>query len=357
MSKREKVPDRKYRFLLALTLPTMPVVGYLIGNNYYTLIFGIVVIGLLDFVVGRDRRNPPPEALPALERERLYRTILYVCAAADLAIIGWGAAVVGKGDLSAAQALGLMLSVGFVTGAQGITFAHELGHARSKFDQLLAKVLLTAVCYGHFFIEHNRGHHVRVATPEDPASARLGESFYAFYPRTLIGSWLNAWRLEAERLKRHALPFWTWRNQMLWFTAVPAALFGTLWLALGPLAAVLYAVQSWMAFTLLETVNYVQHYGLARRRLESGAYERFAHWHSWNASETLTNCFLIHLQRHSDHHENPSRAYQALLHHDNSPQLPTGYSGMLPLALVPPLWFAVMHPRLRALSQEAVSPR
>src|SRR5215467_7367084 len=118
---------RRYRFLLALTLPTMPLVGYHIGNNYYTLIFGIVVIGLLDFIVGRDRRNPPPETMPALEREPLYRTVLYACAAADLAVIAWGAIVVSKGDLSPAQALGLMLSVGFVTGAQGITFAHELG--------------------------------------------------------------------------------------------------------------------------------------------------------------------------------------------------------------------------------------
>jgi|SRR5882672_2271254 len=340
---------RRYRFLLALTLPTMPLVGYSIGNNYYTLIFGIVVIGLLDFVVGRDRRNPSPEALPTLERERLYRAILYICAAVDLAIIGWGAAVVARGELSPAQTLGLMLSVGFVTGAQGITFAHELGHARSKADQLLAKVLLTAVCYGHFFIEHNRGHHVRVATPDDPASARFGETFYSFYVRTLTGSWLNAWKLEAERLRRHGLRFWTWRNQMLWFTTVPVLVFGTLWLALGPLAAALYVVQSWMAFTLLEAVNYVQHYGLARRQVKNGGYERVAHHHSWNASETLTNCFLIHLQRHSDHHENPSRAYQALHLYPDGPELPTGYSGMLPLAFVPPLWFAVMNPRLKAM--------
>src|SRR5215831_5749123 len=222
---------RRYRFLLALTLPTMPVVGYLIGNNFYTLIVGIGVIALLDFVLGRDRRNPEAAQLPTLESDRFYRAILYACAVADLALIGWGAAVGGSAGLSPAQTLGVMLSVGFVTGAQGITFAHELGHARSKVDQLLAKVLLTAVCYGHFFIEHNRGHHVRVATLEDPASARFGETFYAFYLRTLAGSWLSAWRLEAERLRRHALPFWTWRNQMLWFTTVPAVLFGTLWLA------------------------------------------------------------------------------------------------------------------------------
>src|SRR5262252_8466913 len=321
---------RKYRFLLALTLPAIPLAGVVYGNNFVTLIYGIVVVGLLDLVVGRDRSNPPADALPTLESQMSYRALLYVCAALDLSLIVWGAWVAGRGDLSPVQTAGLMLSVGFVTGAQGITFAHELGHARSKFDQFLAKVLLTSVCYGHFFIEHNRGHHVRVATPEDPASARLGESFYAFYPRTLAGSWLNAWKLEAERLKRHALPFWTWRNQMLWFTVVPVLIAAAFALAWGAIAAVFY---------------FVQHYGLARRRLENGAYERFGHRHSWNASETLTNCFLIHLQRHSDHHENPSRAYQALMHRESGPQLPTGYSGMLPLALAPPLWFAVMNRR------------
>ena len=340
---------RKYRFLLALTLPAMPVVGYLIGNNFCTLIYGIVVVGLLDFVVGKDRRNPPADALPALGEARFYRAILYTCSALDLALIVWGATIAGRGGLSPVQTLGLMLSVGFVTGAQGITFAHELGHARSKFDQFLSKVLLTSVCYGHFFVEHNRGHHVRVATPDDPASARFGESFYAFYPRTLAGSWLSAWRLEAERLRRHGRRRLAWRNQMLWFTALPPLVAAAFALAWGSSAALFFVVQSWMAFTLLEAVNYVQHYGLARRRLESGAYERFAHCHSWNASEALTNSFLIHLQRHSDHHENPSRPYQALIHHEEGPQLPTGYSGMLPLAFVPPLWFAVMHRRLEAL--------
>jgi len=341
---------RQYRFLLALTLPTMPVTGYLIGYNFYTPIVGIVVIGLLDFVVGRDPRNPPAEAMHALEDARFYRAIVYTCAALDLALIAWGAMIAGRGALSPVQILGLALSVGFVTGAQGITFAHELGHKRSRFDQLLAKMLLTAVCYGHFFIEHNRGHHVRVATPEDPASARFGESFYVFYARTLAGSWLHAWRLERERLQRHGFRFFGWHNQMLWFTAVPVVLAAGCWLAWGKGAALFFFAQSWMAFTLLEAVNYVQHYGLARV-LENETYERVAHRHSWNASETLTNCFLIHLQRHSDHHENPSRRYQALQLYDDGPRLPTGYSGMLPLALVPPLWFAVMNPRLRAVGR------
>jgi alkane 1-monooxygenase len=337
---------RRYRFLLALLLPVMPVHGYLAGNNWYTLVVGFVVIALLDFVFGEDQSNPAPETVPAPEDSRLYSWILYACSAADLALIVWGASVVGS--LSTFQALGLMLSIGFVTGAQGITIAHELGHKRSRADRLLSRVLLTAACYGHFYIEHNRGHHVRVATADDPASARAGESFYAFYPRTLAGSWRHAWRLEGERLPRRGSGWWSWRNQMLWFTAVPVVVtlaFGRAW---GPAAALLFLVQAWAAFTLLEAINYVQHYGLARKSLAGGGHERVGRAHSWNASATLTNALLIHLARHSDHHENPSRRYQALMHYDDSPQLPAGYPAMLLLALAPPLWFSVMDPRLGA---------
>ena len=339
---------RKYRFLLALTVTLLPVQGYMLGNNYLALIIGLPVIALLDFLVGRDRRNPLPAELSLLEDDGFYRAILYAYVPIHLGLILLGATVVARGELSPAQTLGLMLSIGFVTGAQGITVAHELGHKKSRLERLLAKILLTTVCYGHFFIEHNRGHHVRVATRDDPASARYRENFYAFYARTVIGSYRNAWRLESARLKQRGWPFWSWHNQMLWFTAVPLVIALLFWSNLGPMAALFFLVQAWMAFTLLELVNYIEHYGLARKKLDTGRHEPVTHHHSWNASETLSNCFLIHLQRHSDHHVNPTRRYQALMHYDNSPQLPTGYSGMLMLALLPPLWFAVMNPRVRA---------
>lgn len=334
----------KYRFLLALLMPAMPVHGYLAGNNFYTLAVGFVVIALLDFAFGEDRRNADALESEALQESRFHTVILWTCAIADLALIVWGASVVGT--LSAVQAFGLMLSVGFVTGAQGITVAHELGHSRHDVERVLARVLLTGVAYGHFHIEHNRGHHVRVATPEDPASARAGQSFYAFYPRAVARGWLHAWWLERERLERRRLPFWHWRNQMLWFTAVPPLAMLGLGLAWGPLAALFYAVQAWMAFTLLEAVNYMQHYGLSRRPMPNGAYEKVLRAHAWNAPEAVSNVFLIHLARHSDHHENPWRRYPALRHYEDSPRLPTGYPAMLLLALVPPLWFSVMDPRL-----------
>lgn len=338
----------RYRFLLALAVTSLPVVGYVHGQNGYALIVGFGIIPLLDLLLGKDVRNPSPRAMADLEEARIFRWITYVYVPIHLALILWGAIVVSQGEWSLAQRLGFMLSVGFVTGAQGITVAHELGHKKSKLERILAQVLLVTVCYGHFYIEHNRGHHVRVATFADPASARLGESFYAFYLRTVIGSFASAWYLENQRLAQLGLPMLHWRNQMLWYIAVPILICATFWATLGTVAAVFFVVQSVMAFSLLEAVNYIEHYGLARKQLEDGHHERVNELHSWNAPQFLTNCFLIHLQRHPDHHKNPTRRYQALLHYEASPQLPTGYAGSILLALLPPLWFAVMDRRVRA---------
>ena len=338
----------RYRFLLALAITSLPVVGYLHGQNWYTFIVGFGVFPLLDLVVGKDLHNPAPEAMARLEEARIFRFVTYAYVPIHIGLILWGAVVVSHGEWTFGQRLGFMLSIGFVTGAQGITIAHELGHKKSKLERFLSQVLLVTVCYGHFYIEHNRGHHVRVATFEDPASARLGESFYAFYPRTVWGSFASAWHLETQRLAQFGLPALHWRNQMLWYIGLPIAICGGFWAALGPVAAVFFIVQSVMAFSLLEVVNYLEHYGLARQQLENGRYERVNELHSWNAPQFLTNCFLIHLQRHPDHHMNPTRRYQALLHHAASPQLPTGYAGSVLLALIPPLWFAVMDRRVHA---------
>jgi alkane 1-monooxygenase len=195
-----------------------------------------------------------------------------------------------------------------------------------------------------------------VATREDPATARFGESFYHFYPRALLGSFRSAWRLDAGRLRRSARHPLGWHNQMLWFIGVPLLIVAALWVAFGPRAALFFLGQSAMAFTVLEAINYLQIYGLVRERHPDGRIESVTHRHSWNASEAVTNCCLINLQRHADHHDNPGRPYQALRHHDGSPQLPTGYAGMLLVALVPPLWFKIMNPRVARLHGEAVRP-
>ena len=233
-----------------------------------------------------------------------------------------------------------------VVGGIAINTAHELGHKRANSERWLSRVALAQTGYGHFFIEHNRGHHVRVATPEDPASSRLGESFWAFLPRTVAGSLRSAWGIEAARLDRLGKSHWTLRNDVLGAWAMTVVLFAVLAIAFGPVVLPYLLIQAVLGFSLLEVVNYLEHYGLLRSKREDGRYERCLPEHSWNSNNVASNVLLYHLQRHSDHHANPTRRYQALRHVEEAPQLPTGYAGMIVLAWFPPLWRRVMDPRL-----------
>lgn len=338
-----------HRFLWAalLTAVPLPVIGWLLGQNWFTVALVVGVLPLADAVMGKDFGNPAEEPHPASDHSNLLRWNLYAYVPVQLAMIAWGAAVFAGGSLSDGQALGLLLSVGLVTGGQGITVAHELGHRRSRTDRSLARLLLVTVCYGHFHIEHNRGHHARVATPDDPSTARFGETLYAFLPRALWGSLRSAWRLEAARLGRRGRPLFGPHNQMLWFAAAPVLIGAALFALWGGVALLFFAGQAVVACVLLEAINYVEHYGLVRAVSNAGRLERVDARHSWNASERLSNACLFNLQRHADHHANPNRPYPLLRDDPASPQLPTGYPGMLLLALWPPLWFRIMNPRVQ----------
>jgi alkane 1-monooxygenase len=321
------------RFLLALTTAAAPVAGHLQGQYWHAFAVFFVVIPILDFAFGRGTAPAGAAELARLEGSALFRFILYAWVPLQIGLIGWGAWLISSIEQTTNQVL-FTLSVGLATGATGITIAHELGHKRPALERFLSLVLLVSVSYGHFPVEHNRGHHVRVATPEDPASARFGEGFWRFLPRTLAGSLIDAWRIDRRAV---ALP---WMASFFLATV--------LGFAFGPLAVAFFFGQSAMAVLLLEAVNYVEHYGLQRKRLADGRYERPDARHAWDAYERLSNCFLVHLQRHADHHLHPTRPYAALQPQPRSPQLPTGYAGMLLLAFVPPLWFAVMNPRVPA---------
>lgn len=307
------------------------------------VIFGL--IPLLDVLVGDDGRNPPEEVYARLSADRYYRWCTYLF----LPLLYTGLIISGYlwtlNSLSLVDKIGLATTMGLVNGI-GINAAHELGHRAERHEQWLAKIALAPTCYGHFFVEHNRGHHVRVATPEDPASARFGESLWEFLPRSVTGSFRSAWKLENHRLTRAGRNTWTTRNHILQSWALTVVLFGGLLAVFGIGIAPYLALQSLLAIFLLETVNYVEHYGLLRKQRHSGRYERCAARHSWNSDRLVTNIFLFHLQRHSDHHANPRRRYQTLRTVDDAPQLPAGYAGMVLLALVPPLWRSVMDHRV-----------
>jgi alkane 1-monooxygenase len=343
---------KRYAWLLGLLVPTLPFLSWGLVEAtglgvfwFYGLFLVFGVFPPLDLALGMDARNPPDGVIKWLEQDRYYRWCTYLYLPIQYAGLVFACWEWSHGRLSTLDSVGLALTVAMVSGI-AINTAHELGHKRASLERWLSKVALAQSGYGHFFIEHNRGHHVRVATPEDPASARLGESFYAFLPRTVLGSLRSAWELEGVRLRRSGSSPWTVRNDILNAWAMTVVLFGALVAAFGVVVLPYLLIQAVIGFSLLEVVNYLEHYGLLRQRREDGRYERTRPEHSWNSNNTASNVLLYHLQRHSDHHANPIRRYQALRHVEEAPQLPTGYAGMILLAVLPPVWRAVMDRRL-----------
>jgi alkane 1-monooxygenase len=282
-----------------------------------------------------------------MEGDRYYRWIVYAYIPIQYGVTIYGAWLAMRPQTSWLAYAGLIFSVGMINGI-GINTAHELGHKRESLERWLARITLAPVAYGHFFVEHNRGHHRNVATPEDPASSRMGESFWAFLPRTMIGSLRSAWALERERLSRRGHGPWHWQNENLQAWAMTALLFGALALWLGWAALPFLFLQAFYGASLLEVVNYIEHYGLLRQKDETGRYVRCWPEHSWNNNHIMSNVFLYQLQRHSDHHANPMRRFQALRHFDDSPQLPVGYAGMLLPAYIPFVWYRLMDKRVIA---------
>ncbi len=309
------------------------------------IVFGLVP--LLDAIVGDDGENPPEEEFKRLSADRYYRWCTYLFLPILLSGLLVSAYLWSRGELSIVDKIGLAVTVGLVSGI-GINAAHELGHRAEKHERWLSKVALAQSFYGHFFVEHNRGHHVNVATPMDSASSRFGESLWKFLPRSVAGGFRSAWRLEKERLGRKGHGVWTVRNDILQAWSMSVLLYGVVLVTFGWGIAPYLVLQSVIAFLSLETVNYVEHYGLLRERLASGRYERCAPRHSWNSDRLVTNIFLFHLQRHSDHHANPGRRYQTLRSSDEAPQLPAGYATMMLFAMVPPLFRRVMDHRVIA---------
>jgi alkane 1-monooxygenase len=346
---------KRYYWLLGTFVPMFPFIAWGLaaatgwGVFWFTgpvLIFGL--FPFLDWMLGKDSSNPPDSVLKWLEQDRYYRWCTYLFIPIQYAGLIAGAALLADGGLSVVEKIGLALTLGCVNGI-GINTAHELGHKRASLERWLSKIALAPTGYGHFFIEHNRGHHVRVATPEDPASSRLGESFYRFWPRTVAGSLRSSWELESERLTRGGSGPFTIKNDILNAWLMSVVLFAGLVAAFGVEIAPYLLIQAVFGFSLLEIVNYLEHYGLLRQKREDGErYERTQPEHSWNSDNVSSNVLLYHLQRHSDHHAHPMRRFQTLRHFEEAPELPSGYATMIVLAAIPPLWRRVMDPRVLA---------
>jgi alkane 1-monooxygenase len=253
-------------------------------------------------------------------------------------------------DLSLATWIGRTTALGMMCGVIGINVGHELGHRTTRWEQGLAKLLLLSSQYTHFFIDHNRGHHKHVATPEDPTTARLGESVYLFWLRAIPGSYRSAWRIQNQDRKRKGYGFWSFKNEMVWYAVAQISVLVAAYYFAGGKAALGLALAAGWGILLLETVNYIEHYGLLRNKVNAFRYESVRPVHSWNSDHIAGRLVLFELTRHSDHHYLPHKKYPLLDSIEEAPQLPAGYPGMMVMALLPPLWFAVMNPRVQALS-------
>jgi alkane 1-monooxygenase len=350
------VDRKRWLWLLSVLYPLQPFLGIWLhaetGVEAWLLLplfLNYVVAPFQDWMLGEDKNNPPEEVVIQLDRDRYYRLLTYAVIPLHFAALIGAAWWAGTQNLSWWAFIGLAAVAGITSGL-GINTGHELGHKKSRLERNLAKIVLAVPVYGHFWIEHNRGHHRDVSTPEDPASARMGESIYKFALREVPGAFNRAWAIEKDRLGRRGRSVWNSNNQILQSMALSVAVQLGLLLVFGWLMIPFLIIHNILAWWQLTSANYIEHYGLLRLKGPNGKYERCQPWHSWNSNHIYSNLVLFHLARHSDHHAHPLRRYQSLRHFDDLPTLPSGYFASYLLAYVPWIWYRVMDRRLLALS-------
>lgn len=313
------------------------------------LLYAWVLIPALELFIKPDPSNLSEAEEELAKQNCWYDYLLYGIVPLQYFALGLYLYHVAYIPQPAVDILGKTAVMGLLCGTFGINVGHELGHRTNRLEQGLAKALLLTSLYLHFFIEHNKGHHKRVATPEDPGSARYGEPVYAFYFRSIINSYHSAWAIANRDAGKKGHSAFSLRHEMVQFHLIQFLFVTVIVLLFGWITALGFMVAALLGILLLETVNYIEHYGLQRQQLAEGKYERAMPVHSWNSDHVIGRVMLFELSRHSDHHYLASRKYQVLRHHDDSPQMPTVYPGMMLLALVPPLWFWVMNIRVQQL--------
>lgn len=309
-----------------------------------------VMIPSLELLIAPRAENLSAAEEEMARQDKMYDYLLYLSVPMQFFMLYQFLISMQQTDLSAWVRAGRIGAMGILCGSFGINVAHELGHRVNRFEQFLAKSLLLTSLYMHFFTEHNKGHHKRVATPEDPSSARYGEMIYTFWFRTVIMGYLSAWHIANEEYIKKGRSALSIHNEMIRFQLIQLSLIALIYWVFGGWVLLYFLAAAGMGILLLETVNYIEHYGLQRKATGEGKYERAMPEHSWNSDHMIGRLFLFELSRHSDHHYLASRKYQILRHHDEAPQMPTGYPGMMLLSLLPPAWFAVMNPRVKKMA-------
>ena len=355
------VSKKKMNALKYMNVLILPILAWVSFNTYgwttyLPLLESFFIIPLLELLYKPNPQNLSPEKEKQRKDDPIYDWQLYIMVPIQLGLLVVFLFSMQEVGLTLVDKIGRVTAMGLLCGVIGINVAHELGHRSKKYEQTLAKILLLTSLYMHFFIEHNRGHHKNVSTKEDPSSARYGEMLYSFWVRSVVFAYLSAWKLEAQRLSKKGKSTLSLSNEMLQFQIIQIAFTVGIGLVFGWTIMGYFILAAIMGFLLLETVNYIEHYGL-ERDLKGDVYERVMPHHSWNSDHMVGRIVLFELSRHSDHHYIASRKYQILRHIDESPQMPTGYPGMMMLATIPPIWFSIMNPRIKKLKEKGFTPQ
>ena len=338
------------KYLLAYLIPLIAIIGIYFGGNwsFSGVIFAFVLIPILELILPTNEKNYSAAEIDDRLKSGFFDFLLYLNVVIVYGSLLYVLIEKTNQNLSYTEIIGVLLSLGIILGTNGINVAHELGHREKLYERILGKLLLIPAHYTHFFIEHNHGHHLHVSTPKDPSTAKINQSLYAFWIQTIFGTYIKAWKIQKKLNQIERRAFFSLKNDMMWFTLIQITYLILIYFFFGILSFTIVFLAGIIGFLLLETINYIEHYGLKRNLLPSGRYERVSEKHSWNSNHILGRIMLYELTRHSDHHYKSQKKFQVLEYHTISPQMPYGYPTSMVLSLVPPLWFAVMNKRIPA---------
>ena len=339
---------KELKYLAAFSIPLVALLGLLLQSYWVwaTPIFAFVCIPVLELIFPVDKNNLSTEEVDSKLKQKLFDWLLYLNLPIVYGLMAYALITLNNSGLETYEYTGLVFSIGIVLGVNGINVGHELGHRQTTNERFLGKALLLPSFYMHFYIEHNFGHHLHAATPEDPATARYNQSVYSFWFTSTIRQYFSAWKIQRKLLRNANLSFFSVKNDMLWYTLFQFGYLMLIYVLFGISGMIFAVFAGIVGFILLETVNYIEHYGLLRLKTKSGRYERVKEIHSWNSNHVIGRIVLYELTRHSDHHYKSSKKYQVLDCHEESPQMPYGYPTSMVLAMVPPLWFKIMNKRV-----------
>ncbi|MEO0528680.1 MAG: alkane 1-monooxygenase [Bacteroidota bacterium] len=336
------------KYLAAMSIPVSAIISiYFKGYwSFFTPFYAFVMIPILEVLLPHDTSNYEGAEREERKKSKVFDWMLYLNAPIVFGLLLYTLFDISTNMYTYYELIGLIFSIGIVLGTNGINVAHELGHRQNTNERYLAKLLLLPSLYMHFYIEHNFGHHANAATNEDPATAKYNQSVYSFWFTSVIRQYIGAWKLQLKMLKGEDHSFISLKNDMFWYTVFQLLYLTIVGFIFGKIGLLFALAAGTVGFLLLETVNYIEHYGLIRKKLPSGRYERVREIHSWNSNHVIGRIVLYELTRHSDHHYKSSKKYQILDYHDISPQMPFGYPTSMVMSFFPPLWFSVMNRRI-----------